>query len=89
MKDTLLTCKACGWVAFGVTREFAEEAVKRFNDYYGLLSPEKQRDYYGGHNASIRDYERCISCGNEFTNFRNAVDGDCPYGCTLNPIIMK
>jgi len=83
------TCNKCGWVHFAVTREHAEEEVRRFNEYFDGLTEEKQQDYYSGNKSSIKSYEKCFCCGNEYTNFRESVDGDCPVGCTIQPIIYQ
>ena len=83
------TCNNCGWVHFGVTREFAETEVAKFNAYFDGLSGEKQQDYYGGRKSSIRQYEKCFFCGGSYENFRPFVDGDCPTGCTIQPIIYE
>ena len=82
------TCLKCGWVHFGVSREFAQDEVARFNSHYVKLSPQEQEQYYGGKPASITAYERCMACGNGWENFRDFQPGDCPDGCTLNPIIF-
>lgn len=42
------TCNNCGWVHFGVTREFAEAEVARFNAYFDALTQEQQEGIYGG-----------------------------------------
>lgn len=81
-----VTCKKCGWVHMGVTREHAEAEVKRFNDYYDTLSPEKQNDYYGKRRSHIGLYARCW-CGND--QFRPSKDDDCPVGCTIGPVIYE
>jgi hypothetical protein len=83
------TCNKCGWVAFGVTRQFAEDAVKSFNEHYASLSAEQQEDFYGGRGSSIKNYECCFYCGGPYTNFRNAKLGDAPNGVTLQSIIME
>jgi hypothetical protein len=70
-----------------VSREHAEHEVKSFNEYFATLTKEKQDDYYGGTGSSIEFYERCKSCGGPYTNFRPSQPGDCPEGCTINPII--
>lgn len=82
------TCLKCGRVAFGVTREYAVNAVADFNAYYDQLSREDQQANYGGIGARIVDYELCRGCGGPHTNFRDALPGDCPDGVTLNPIII-
>lgn len=83
------TCLKCGWVAFGVTREHAEQDVKKFNEYFATLSKEKQDEFYGGTGSSIVNYERCMLCNGPHTNFRDSKPGDYPEGCTLNPIIVE
>ena len=83
------TCKTCGWVAFPVTREYAEDEVKRFNEYYDMLSAEEKEDYYGSKSSTIDNYERCFFCRGSYKNFRESEPGDCPLGCTLQPIITE
>ena len=82
------TCNNCGRVGFAVSRKFAEEQVKLFGEYYNSLSAKKQQENYGGHPATISDYDQC-GCGNPHTNFRASRDEDCPNGCTLSPIIFE
>lgn len=81
------TCNQCGWVAFSVTREFAVAEVERFNEFYRSSPPEVRECYSGP--SSVAHYECCHRCGNEHTNYRDSVEGDCPAGCTLNPIIVE
>jgi len=81
------TCNQCGWVAFGVTRAFAEAEVERFNQFYRSSPPETKELYNGP--SSIAHYECCNRCGNEYTNFRDSIETDCPIGCTLSPIIVE
>lgn len=83
------TCLKCGWVHFGVTRAFAEDEVARFNAYYAKLTPKEQQDWYSGRNSSIVNYEKCFCCGGSWKNFRDEVEGDCPIGCTIQPIIHE
>lgn len=83
------TCLRCGRVAFSITRKRAEAAVRTFNEYYGRLSTSDREKYYGSTPASIALYERCMQCGNSYTNFREEREGDCPNGCTLSPIIYE
>ena len=82
-----VTCKKCGWVHFAVSREFAENEVKTFNEYFDTLTLVEQMDNYGGRKSSIEKYEHCGLCGNHYSNFRVALDSDAPIGCTLGPII--
>lgn len=82
------TCLKCGRVAFGVSRECAETLVSDFNDFFDSADAVT-RESYGNRRSTIVSYERCTQCGNWCTNFRDAVDGDCPDGCTLSPIIVE
>lgn len=82
------TCNKCGWVHFAVTREHATREVAEVTSYLRSLTQKERDDYYGGKAAGdIRNYERCMLCGGSHTNFRDAVEEDCPVGCTLSPII--
>lgn len=81
-----VTCSKCGWVHFAVTRKRAEEEVAAFNAYFAALSPQQQQDYYGGTGSSLDRYEACW-CGS--TQFQPSKPGDCPDGCTLNPVIYE
>lgn len=81
------TCKQCGWVHMGVTREHAETEVARFNAFYDAAGEETRRHYSG--RSSIKTYERCGQCGVHFTEFRDSALGDCPDGCTIGQIIVE
>ncbi len=82
------TCNKCGWVAFGVTSEYAEAEVKRFNEMYDELTAGEKERYYGSRGASMASYEKCNRCGNNYKDFRESKEDDCPVGCTLGPIIV-
>lgn len=82
------TCLRCGWVAFGVSREHAEIQVKQFNDWIEAQPAETQA-MYGNRRSCIEGYEFCFRCGGPHKNFRDAKPGDCPDGCTLQPIIVE
>ena len=82
------TCNACGWVHFGVSREYAEGEVKKFNAFYDKADAETKASY-GNKRSSIGNYEVCMRCGGPWTNFRDSKPDDCPRGCTLNPIIIE
>lgn len=87
----LRICKECKWVAFAVSRKYAEKEVKQFNKYYDSLTKEQQESYYGSKKSSIRQYERCFFCGGCFHNFRQYSirrDKDIS-GRTLQPIIWE
>ncbi len=83
------TCNKCGRVAFAVTYEAAQAEVDSFNAMYDELTEGEKQRWYGGHGATIKNYERCLGCGNSWKDFRDAVDGDCPDGCTMSPIIVE
>lgn len=78
------TCLKCGWVHFGISFEEAISQVNNFNSWLALQSPEVQQSYSG----RPRDSRKCFKCGNDYKNFRDAVDGDAPGGCTLQSIII-
>lgn len=84
---SLQTCNQCGRVAFGVTRAFAEAEVAKFNAFYESAAPEVRKCYSGP--SSIAHYECCRQCGDGHTNFHDSVEGDCPRGCTIGPIIVE
>lgn len=85
MSDTR-TCNSCGWVHFGMTREHAEMEVARFNAFYDEAE-DKIKEMYGYRSADIHSYEHCFRCSGSYTNFRDSRPGDCPDGCTIQPII--
>ena len=78
---------AAGGVHFAMSRERAQSDVDQFNAYYEALSPKKREEYYGSKPASIATYERCFFCGQTDGDFRPYQDGDCPMGCTIQPVI--
>ncbi len=83
-----VTCNKCGWVWMEVSRDHAENEVRKFNLYFDGLSKKEQDDYYGGNKSSIKHYDGC-HCGNSYKNFRDFKPGDCPDGCTISPIIDR
>jgi hypothetical protein len=83
-----VTCNNCGWVHFAVTREYAENQTEDFNKYFDSLSVEDRNKYYSGRKSTIRSYEHCFRCDNPYTDFSPAEEGDCPDGCTIQPIIQ-
>jgi hypothetical protein len=84
-----VTCLKCGWVAFEVSRTFAEAEVASFNEYFSALSADVREGMYGGKPATLALYEKCFFCGGSYQHFRDAQEGDCPRGCTLSPIIRR
>jgi protein-arginine kinase activator protein McsA len=83
------TCNKCGWVHFAVTREHAENEVKKFNEFFDSLTEEQREDSYGGRRSTMKEYENCFFCGNTYEDFRDAKEDDCPIGVTLGPIIEE
>jgi hypothetical protein len=81
------TCLRCGWVHNGVTRQYAEAEVARFNEYFDNLTVHQQVTWYGGKKSCIENYENCFRCGNSFREFRLSVAGDAPMGVTIQSII--
>lgn len=77
-----LTCNNCGWVHFGVSYEDAITQVVEFNRWLDH-QPKAVAENYGG----PRDLRQCFKCGGSHKNFREAVEGDAPRGCTLQGII--
>lgn len=89
MSYKYVICKHCKWVMFEVTREYAKNQVKEFNEYFDTLTKEQQQDFYGGNKSSIRSYESCMLCGTCYHNFRKAKKSEVPFGSTVNPIISR
>lgn len=87
MKTEYLKCPECNWVAFRVTRKYAERQVKRFNDYFATLTKQRQDEYYGGKGSSIKSYERCFRCGASHKKAKVALGTEVPMGSTIQPMI--
>ena len=88
-KSIYRICKDCGWVHFGVTLDFAINAVNNFNKFFAGLSRERQIEDYGGRPASLMGYMHCSFCGHDYTHFRVAKAKEVPFGSTLSPIIYE
>lgn len=86
MKWPIVECKHCGWQHFAVTRAYAEDEVKRFNEYYDTLTALEQMAFYGGRKSSIRKYEHCNLCNRAPDMVEPTINRD---GCTLGPIIWE
>lgn len=86
-KNNLVTCNKCNRVEFEVTREYAELESKQFNEFY-YSSNDEVKSYYSGP-SSVKIYEHCIYCDNQYKDFRDAKEGECPRGCTISPIIKR
>lgn len=83
-KTDLVHCTKCKWTHFAVTREYAENQVKEFNEYFDKLTKKEQDLYYGGKGAHISSYEKCW-CGNDEFEPGNTA----PDGCTIGPVIYE
>jgi hypothetical protein len=88
LPENQVTCNRCGRVHFVVTRAYAEEQVKQYNEFLRTLDDE-ERKHYPRPPAFVSDYERCDMCGASYLDFRPFREGDCPMGCTLGPIIDR
>lgn len=83
----LTTCSNCGEVHMTVTREYATHQVVTFNLFYEKLHIKEKGHY--GRPATVDEYEKCKECGGSYKEFQDYREGDCPEGCTLNPIMSK
>ena len=83
-----LICNKCGWGHFSLTREEAEQSVKKFNDYFDSLSIEEQNKYYNGEKSSIKHYEQCFRCGESHKNTKVSDGKELPDGVTVQHMIM-
>lgn len=77
-----VTCNKCGRVHVAVPRVFAEGEIAQAAEIHAKLNPGSPPRV-----ATIADYEKCLRCGNTYLNFRNAMPGDCPIGCTLTSVL--
>lgn len=80
-----VTCTACGWVSYAVTRAEAESEVARMTAYLATLSPADRRGW-SPEGPSVSKYV-CMGCGG--AEFRPALPEDCPDGATTNPVIWE
>jgi hypothetical protein len=95
-----LTCNNCGWVHFGVSREYVEKQTQEFGDYWDAADKETKESFWS---RAVRGpmpdlfpraehalgYTKCQRCRGSYTNFRESKEGDCPNGCTIGPILNK
>ena len=83
-------CGRCGWHHFGVSIEYAEAEIAKFNAFYDTLTPQDQKDWYGGKKSSLSNYDSCMRCGNSYLNFHDELPQDeIGDGHTISPIIME
>ncbi|TXN41262.1 hypothetical protein FV232_09730 [Methylobacterium sp. WL30] len=80
-----VTCLACGWVSYAVTRAEAESEVARMREYLATLSAEDRRGW-SEEGPSVEKYV-CMGCGGR--EFRPARAEDCPDGATTNPVVWE
>ena len=87
--NDLVTCNKCGWVHFTVSKKYVENWKKTWKKYCKEWPEEKLRSYgiLNRQPPSALPYYRCFLCRNSYKNFRPAKEGDCPDGCTINPIL--
>lgn len=88
-KFDYVICKYCSCVMFKVSRSYAKKEVNKFNKYFDSLNIAQQIEYYNGNKSSIRNYEKCMSCGTCYHNFRKAKKFEVPFGSTVSPIISR
>jgi predicted nucleic-acid-binding Zn-ribbon protein len=90
-KTRYLTCKKCGWVHFGVSRQFAIKEVHKFNAYFESLTLQERKKNYGNKPASLLgNYGLCFCCRNTNANMRNITtkELDAIRGSTVQPIVF-
>lgn len=80
-----VTCTACGWVSYAVTRDEAESEVVRMRAYLATLSPTDRRGW-SEEGPSVSKYV-CQNCAG--STFRPARAEDCPDGATVNAVIWE
>ena len=86
-----VTCGVCGWVMYPISRAYAEESVRLFNEHYDAVGgrcDEMTGPYYF-QRSDISQYEHCFRCGAHFSEMKPSKPDDCPAGVTLQPIIWE
>lgn len=77
-----VVCLKCNKTSFAVSKQYAENEIKHFNDYY-YSQPKETQDLFAGP-SSVDNY-KCIYCnGDQFKPGNTAPDGS-----TLNPVIYQ
>lgn len=82
----IVVCKKDGWQHFAVTRKYAEEQVKTFNDWYEKQSQDIKRMYGGP--SRLEDYSCQLCGGTDFREFIIGIDKQL-YGSTIGPVIYE
>ena len=81
----LVTCNDCARVSFAVPRAYAEDEVRRFNEYYNTLD-EKTKSHFGGE-SSLTNYATCL-CGCSEFHPATEVERKRANGHTINPVVL-
>lgn len=87
--EHLLECNKCGWVYFGVSKEYVKEWQDGWNKYWPTLD-QGGRDAFGLPDGPPDDseYHACGRCGNKELEKFFATKKDL-YGHTIGPILDK
>lgn len=85
-----VTCKDCGWVHKQVSMKYVQNWKKEWDEFWPTLN-EEGKESYGLQKGppSISTYLHCFFCSGSYKNFRDALDDDCPIGCTIQPILGR
>ena len=85
------TCNKCGWVHMAVTEKYAKEQAASFMEYYASLDDPVASHFGEGqtYEKVLSQYQGCFFCGQTDRDFREAKEGDCPVGCTIQPTIWE
>jgi len=85
-----VTCKQCGWVHFQVSSQYIDKWEADWKIFWAKSSQETREAYGCPNEPPKRDgYYKCFFCGGDYTNFRDFKAGDCPEGCTIQPILSR
>ncbi len=87
--NNLLECPNCGWVHFGVSKEYVAKWQQDWNEYWPTLT-QIGRDAFGLPDGPPNDsqYHECALCGNKELEKFFETKKDL-YGHTIGPILDK
>jgi hypothetical protein len=90
LMDDLVTCLKCGWVHFAVDTAYVDKWEADWKIFWATLD-EHGREMYGCKDAppTREGYYECFSCSGSYKNFRDALPGDSPDGCSIQPILTR